>query len=285
MAFSLVVRVLLGSLFLMSYGWAEDTVIVKHYQQQARYEFGLKVLDLALSKLGKDYQIIGPKTQKINEGRGEHLVIEGRLDLEFMSTTLHRESVMIPVKIPIYQGILGLRLLLAKPALNEKIRVIDSVKGLRQFVGGHGELWGDLPVYAENDLKVVTSVHYNSLFKMLKGERFDYFHRGVNEIWDELGRYPNDFVVVDDIMLFYPHPVYFFVSKHRPELAKKIERGLMIALEDKSYKALFQTYYENIITRAKLDARKLIILKNPIVPAGSPPIATDWWLPPGKMPY
>jgi len=158
------------------------------------------------------------------------------------------------------------------------------VRGLGQFVGGHGRLWGDLPLYAENDLDVVTSVHYDNLFKMLKEDRFDYFHRGINEIWGELGRYPNDFVVADDIMLYYPQPVYFFVSKHRPELAKKIEQGLMIALEDGSYKALFLTYYEYTITRANLDARKLIILKNPTVPAGSPPINTEWWMPLDKIP-
>lgn len=116
MASSLIIKILLGSLFLVSYGWAEDTIIVNHYQQQTRYEFGLKVLDLALSKLGEDYQIFGPVEQEVNEGRGELLVIEGQYDLEFMSATLYRESKMIPVKIPIYQGLLGLRLLLIKQA-------------------------------------------------------------------------------------------------------------------------------------------------------------------------
>ena len=280
---------LLGCLFLASYSWAEDswaenTIIVKHYQQQTRYEFGLKVLDLALSKLGKNYQIIGPQKQEVNEARGELQIIGGQLDLEFMSTTLHRESTMIPIKIPIYQGLLGLRLLLVKPEMNTKIRNITSLEELRQYVGGHGTHWGDLPVYAENKLKVVTSVLYDNLFEMLKIDRFDYFHRGVNEIWKELERYPHDFVVADNIMLFYPHPVYFFVGKHRPELAKQIEKGMRLAIADGSYKALFLEYHQEDIMRAELEDRTLIVLKNPVVPADTPVIRKDWWMPAGKMP-
>tara|TARA_R110002073_G_scaffold110035_8_gene246107 strand:+ start:37305 stop:38132 length:828 start_codon:yes stop_codon:yes gene_type:complete len=270
---------LLGLLFFTPCGWAEEAIVVKHYQYQERYEFGLKVLDLALSKLGEDYLIVGPNKQEVNEGRGELQVIEGQLDLEFMSATLNRESRMIPIKIPIYQGLLGLRLLLVKPALNEKIKKIEGIDELRQFVGGHGTHWGDLPVYAENDLNVVTSVNYDNLFEMLKKDRFDYFHRGVNEIWNELERYPNDFVVADNIMLYYPQPVYFYIGKHRPDLAKKLEQGLMAALADGSYKALFQDYYKRTISRANLGARKLIILKNPTVPSDSPPINLDWWMP------
>tara|TARA_R110001592_G_scaffold138511_5_gene357756 strand:- start:57681 stop:58538 length:858 start_codon:yes stop_codon:yes gene_type:complete len=283
MVFSYVGKIFLCCLLLVAYAWAEGAISVKHYQQQARYEFGLKVLDLALSKLGEDYQILGPEFQDVNEGRGELLIIEGKLDLEFMSTTLLRESKMIPIKIPVYQGLLGLRLLLIKPELNPIMKQIDSIQGLRQFVGGHGTHWGDLPVYAANNLKVVTATQYANLFEMLKLNRFDYFHRGVNEIWNELERYPNDLVVADNIMLYYPQPVYFFVGKHRPGLAKKIEKGLKIALDDGSYKDLFQDYYRYSLDQAKLDERKLFILKNPAVPPNTPLMHIDWWMPPGKL--
>ncbi len=279
MDFFQVIKFSLSFVIFVSYGWAGETIIVKHYQQQERYEFGLKVLDLALSKLGEPYQVIGPKTQEVNEGRGEIQVIEGQLDLEFMSATLDRESKMLSVKIPIYQGLLGLRLLLVKPELNEKIKHINSVNDLGQFVGGHGTHWGDLPVYAENNLKVVTAVKYDNLFEMLKRNRFDYFHRGINEIWAELDRYADDFVVADDVMLYYPQPVYFYIGKHRPELAKKLEQGLMAALADGSYQALFQEYYKDMLLRANLGARQLIILENSTVPPTSFPMHLEWWTP------
>ncbi len=261
---------------------AQDKIIVTHYQVQSRYAFGLSLLELALSKLDSSYKIISPyknKALEINEARGETEVITGALDLEFMSTTAQRESSMIPIRIPVYQGILGLRLLLIKPSMSPKISQVNSLEKLRPFIAGHGVHWGDLPVYEANNLRVVTSANYESLFKMLIGGRFDYFHRGVNEIWDELDRYSDDLMIADNIMLFYPHPVYFFIGKHRPELALQIERGLKIAIEDGSYKKFFLENFAEIIEKARLDERTLIILRNPVVPDNTPAIDTSWWMP------
>lgn len=190
---------------------------------------------------------------------------------------------MIAVKVPIYQGLLGLRLLLVKPKLNTRISKVSQLDELQQFVGGHGTHWADLPVYAANNLKVVTSVKYEKLFELLINGRFDYFHRGINEVWEELDRYKDKLVIADNIMLYYPQPIYFFVSKHRPELASQLEQGLQLAIKDGSYKALFLANYQDIITRANLASRNLITLTNPTVPKDTPPIDTRWWMPQEKL--
>jgi len=39
---------------------AEDKVTVSHYQSESRYIFGLSLLDLVLSKLGKNYEVLSP---------------------------------------------------------------------------------------------------------------------------------------------------------------------------------------------------------------------------------
>ncbi|MFD2230215.1 transporter substrate-binding domain-containing protein [Alkalimarinus sediminis] len=283
MRFLLLINALLCSLLLSNVAQASDTIVVRHYQHEARYQFGLKVLNLALSKLNKPYEIIGPKSQVVNEARGEAMVINGRYDLEVLSTTADRESKMIPIKIPVYQGLLGLRLLLVTPQLNTEISKVRNIDALRQFIGGHGLHWADLGVYKANNLKVVTAVNYDKLFEMLKKHRFDYFHRGANEIWDELERYKNDFVIADNIMLYYPQPAYFFISKHRPELAQQIEQGLQLAIKDGSYKALFLSHYQDTIANADLASRHLITLKNPTVPSDTPIIDTSWWLPQHKL--
>ncbi|UZE96332.1 transporter substrate-binding domain-containing protein [Alkalimarinus alittae] len=282
MPFALLVHILLLSIFTSSLAYANDVTIVKHYQQHARYAFGLKVLDLSLSKLDADYKIIGPGLQRVNEARGEALVISGFYDIEFLSATTQREAQMIPIKIPIYQGLLGLRLLLVTPESNTQISKVSNLNALQAFIGGHGRHWADLPVYEANNLKVVTAVKYEKLFEMLKNKRFDYFHRGVNEIWGELEKYGDDVVVADNIMLYYPQPVYFFVSKHRPELAQQLEKGLQIAKRDGSYKALFLAYYQDTLTRSNLASRNLITLINPTVPSDAPTIDTHWWMPQDK---
>ena len=140
--------------------------------------------------------------------------------------------------------------------------------------------WSDFGIFKSNGLKVVSSTNYDALFEMLKHGRFDYFSRGVNEVWSELAQHSDQLVIADNVMLFYPHPVYFFVGKHRPELAALVEKGLKIATQDGSYKALFQSYYADTIKKANLNSRTMILLKNPAVPVGTAQIDTSWWLTP-----
>ncbi len=214
----------------------------------------------------------------MNEARGERYVIQGTLDLQFMSTSAQREASMIAVKIPVYQGILGLRLLLATPEKHHALSQVRSVAELRQFVGGHGADWGDLPVYAANQLPVMTNSSYDGLFRQLAVGRFDYFHRGLNEIWAEAERHKDQLQIVDEVALFYPQPVYFFVSKQRPELARQIEEGLRRAHEDGSIRALFQRQFGAFIEQADLDNRHLIVLENPEASIDSL-AGMLWWMP------
>ena len=261
---------------------SEDVIKIRHYHLQPRHDFALKLLELVLSKQDAPFQIEAVKSHEVlTEGRVEKMVLDGELDMLFISTSAAREQNMIPVKVPIYRGLLGLRLLLIKPSNNEKFKKIKSLKDLKPYVAGHNMHWSDFGVFKANGLKVVSSTNYGALFEMLKHNRFDYFSRGVNEVWGELAQHSEQLMIADNVMLFYQHPVYFFVSKHRPELAALVEKGLKIATQDGSYKALFQTYYAKTLERADLKNRTIIFLNNPAVPAGTAQIDTSWWLPSG----
>lgn len=262
-----------------SYAETDEPNTIQHYQIHPRYQFGLEVLKLTLSKIDKSYELIEPEQKVVNEARGEWKVISGELDIQWMSTTVKREEKLIPIRIPIYRGVLGLRLLLVTHANKQTFAEVKTISQLAQFVGGHGAHWGDLPVYEANGLPVKSYGHYDTLFLLLKNKRFDYFHRGVNEIWKELESREDALTVADHIVLFYPHPVYFFVSKSRPLLAQDLEQGLNRALKDGSYEALFRKFHQADLDRAELNKRHLIRLKNPVNPAGTPPIDTSWWLP------
>lgn len=258
--------------------WAASLGDVKHYQSQERYQFGAQLLKLALSKSQSNFNIVAINYQGINEARGEHMVIKGQLDVQWLSTTTSREESLIAIKIPLYRGMLGLRLLLARYNRATELSNVRSLSDLQHYTGGHGSHWGDLPIYSENALPVKTHVDYELLFKWVIDRRIDYFHRGMNEIWSEQARYKHDLVVVDNVMLFYPHLIYFFVTKKRPILAQKIQKGLLKALEDGSYKKLFFEAHQEILLRSNLKDRKLIKLRNPASPDFDYSIA-QWWLP------
>lgn len=275
--FFLLLPLLLG--MACEQAMAEDRIIIRHYQHHPRYDFGLRLLELAMSRLSRPFEIRTPDRQYVNEKRGEAQVIEGRLDVQWMSTTENRERQMIAVHEPIYRGILGLRLLLVRPDRAPALSRIADLEGLRGFTGGHGLHWGDLPVYAANGLQVVTNARYEALFLQLQRGRFDYFHRGLAEIWGELEKQAKDLVVAEDVMLFYPHPVYFFVTAERPALARLIRLGLTRAIEDGSYRELFLWTFGEHLKRSRLESRRLILLDNPVVPPGTGPLDTSWWMP------
>lgn len=265
-------------LFPVSLAWGRDPVVVRHYQAHDRYEFGIKLLDLALSKLDAPYRIIGPGEEEINEARGHAMVVAGDLDVEFLMTSDQLEQSTIAVRFPIYRGILGLRLLLIREEDQAIFSNIQSLEQLRQYTAGHGLHWNDLPIFAAHGLEVKTSASYESLFTQLENHRFDYFHRGINEIWDELEHHRDTLAVADGIMLFYPHPVYFFVSKSRPELALQIEKGLDLAMADGSYKRLFLQQHQPYLDQTELGNRRLIMMTNPLYDNEASPIDTHWWL-------
>lgn len=265
-------------LCLVPTSYSLESKVVRHSQVQDRYSFGVKLLKLALSKVGK-YDVVGPRTQALNEARLDVQVKSGRIDLQFISTTDARESEMIPIKIPVYRGLLGLRLLLVKDELEKVEKEIVDFNSLKGATAVHGLHWSDLSVFKENNLKVKAEVSYEQMFVLLKKGRVDYFHRGLAEVWGEYDQHSSELKINEHVMLFYPHPVYFFVTKKRPDLAKELEKGLKRALSDGSYKKLFLDEFGLLINNAKLSTRKLIVLKNPTLPVGSPKIDTSWWSP------
>jgi hypothetical protein len=196
-----------------------------------------------------------------------------------MSTNVARETQMIPIKIPLYQGMLGLRLLLVNNHQHQILSKVRTLQDLQQLTAGHGLHWADLSVYGANDLSVLPHKDYESIFKLLELGRIDYFHRGLNEIWSELNQHNDSLSIADNVMLYYPLPVYFFVTKTKPELANLLEKGLLLAIKDGSFKELFEEKMGDFIVKGKLETRTLITLKNPDLPPNTPFIETNWWLP------
>jgi hypothetical protein len=220
-------------IFFSRFAFSVEELVISHFQKHSRYEYGAEVLELALSKLNTPYQIktVVPNNEFLNEARGELEVIAGHIDIEWMSTNVARETQMIPIKIPLYQGMLGLRLLLVNNHQHQILSKVRTLQDLQQLTAGHGLHWADLSVYGANDLSVLPHKDYESIFKLLELGRIDYFHRGLNEIWSELNQHNDSLSIADNVMLYYPLPVYFFVTKTKPELANLLEKGLLMKSE------------------------------------------------------
>ena len=117
-----------------------------------------------------------------------------------------------------------------------------------------------------NGFAVTTSLHYNALFQMLAMDRFDYFPRGLHEVWNEAQVHRDAGLRIEKkLMLYYPAPFYFFVNKNDTALAARIARGLTIAQEDGSFDRLLFSFpgFRRGLEEQKAGNRRLFLLHAP----------------------
>jgi len=226
-----------------------------------RDEFSHELLTEALAAAGHPVQL--ERVRGLGQRRILSDMASGQIDVAALPTVGALPPELIPVRWPIRRGLLGLRLLLAQPQRAAALAAVRSVEELQRFTLGYGVDWQDVDRMRDLGFKLETSGNYTGLFQMLRAGRFDYLHRGVNEIWDELGN-PNlagtGMVVVPDIALYYPLDEYFCVSPQAQAWAPRIERGLQALRASGRYTELFRARYGQALRRANLPQRRVIHL-------------------------
>jgi hypothetical protein len=229
------------ALVKVAYTESQDINDPTYYYQQ--------LLVLALEKTREshgEYQISYADKIESTDRIHNQVKIGQQANLVWGSVTLERANVFEVVPFDILRGYNSFRLLL----VNEKnINIFAKVRNRKDFLGykaGNGSNWTDTRILKDNGIRVVTSVNFDNLLKMLVAGRFDYISRGLHEIHNDvllyggLG-YP---VAIDNhLLLEYQQPVAysFLVNKQSTKLAKRLAEGLKLAEADGSYPALFNS--------------------------------------------
>ncbi|HEY8940407.1 MAG TPA: hypothetical protein VIM59_09465 [Cellvibrio sp.] len=187
------------------------------------------LLEMALNASKQENEFISIKFTEFNYPQARLL-----RELDFVSNSVawsmadeQRNSSLIPIKIPLFKGLLGMRVFLIREDDQAKFDKVKTLEDLNHFIAGQGAHWPDTKILRENGLRVVTAMDSKSLLKMLKRRRFDYFPRGVTEAWYDVDLYQDDSLVVErNILLAYPSDLYFYVAAGNKNLASRIENGL-----------------------------------------------------------
>ncbi len=254
------------------YAWAASMATDK------RGHYPIALLRLALEKSGKPYEATPSKHNMPQWRTLRHVQLNKELDVVWTFTDREREKNLLPIRIPIDRGLLGWRLLLINQSDTQFFDQIHSVEQLKNLRSGQGHDWPDYPVLLANHFKVSPSSSYQGLFEMLQRHRIIYFPRSITEIDEEIQQHSDkSFSVAPKWVLNYPAPLYFFVSKSKPELAAAIEKGLLKAIQDGSMRKLFHQHFGEIINKAKLAQRQIIKLSNPNLPDETPLDQAHLW--------
>lgn len=248
---------------------------------QTRDEYFSRVLTLALEKTGKPYRLEPVTLSNFRESRSVMSVAKGVYDIHWMNTNATRETVLRPIRVPLFKGLIGWRLLLLRPEDKNRFEGMTGLEPLKELKAVQGHDWPDSKVLEANGLEVVRTPHWEGMFKMLYAGRVDYFPRSVLEIWDEQRTFDALNLVVDDhVVLYYPSAYYFFVRKENHELAALIEKGLNVAIADGSFDRLLMAHFGDDIERANLNERRIIRLDNPTLTPLTPLEREELWYQP-----
>lgn len=268
---------------------SEETTRVRYLEdrekREQRNDYFVDLLHLALTQTEAEFgpYRLEPVYKKVPQGRLLRMLSVGEtVDVLWSMTSRARETHLRPVRIPLGRGFIGYRLLVIRAEDREEFAAIGSVEQLAEKVAGQGSSWPDTTILRHNGLPV-TSSGYDSLFAMLRHGRIDYIPRALNEPWAELAlRSELELVVEPTLMLHYPAANYFFVAPDDQALARRLKRGLELALADGSFEQLFFKHpsHKVMFSKGHFDQRKVLGLENPLLP-DSVPLQREalWWKP------
>lgn len=279
----------LGVLFCISTPpLAEEDVTVIRYrpansENDERPLYFIRMLDLALHKTRDEFgeYRLEPAQIPISQARAFDLVQRGRyVDVVWSMTSIERENISLPVRIPLLKGLLGYRVLLVHPSQADSIKSITRLEELGRFTGIQGQDWPDTIILKANKLNILTSSDYDGMFKMVSSGRADYYPRSVAEVWPEIQNFSKQNLILSPSpILFYDGPIYFFVNPANKRLANRLTLGLQRAIQDGTFDKLFysQSEINKAIDFLKQEAPTIIRMDNPHLPKETPLTDTRLW--------
>ncbi len=249
-------------------------------QVRNRSTYMLDLLKLALSYSDKEYHFT-EAPERLSKLAEREAALTGKIAVFWGGTSADQERDFIPVRIDGYRGLMSLRFLIIRAQDQAEFSKINTLAQLQAVTMGQGRGWRDGQILEASGITVARSTKKTGLYHMLEGERFDAFPRGATEAWVETENFSHlDLIVENHLIVRYPLPTYFFVSKKYPQLAADIEYGMLAALNDGSFDRFFynndrvQAFLEN----ADLEHRRVIDLDNPYIPAESKAVVSQYML-------
>ena len=158
-------------------------------------EYQLKLLELALDRAGQPYKLERVDLN-LNQFTLQQELRKGKtINVFWMGTSSALESALIPVPIPLFRGLEGLRLSFIHSDAQEKFNQVNTLADLKQLKAAQGVGWADNKILEQAGIATYAG-RYSNLFRLINdGDKLDFFPRGLVEIFAErrelAAQYPN----------------------------------------------------------------------------------------------
>lgn len=280
---SLYILVYLISALATPYALACESPIKVQQLESGKDNLMNALLTLAISKSAPE-RCVKTNDEVMTTGREVMHVKKGLLDVLWSSG--HDIRGLMPVRVPIFKGILGYRMFVIRKGEQARFDNISSIEDLKKLKAGLGKGWGDTIVLQNAGIPMVTTTRARFLWPMLDNKRYDYLPIAVHEPWEDLALRPElKLTTEENILIRYDSAMYFYVNSKNTELAKLISDGMKKAIDDGSYDdLLYQSeMIQSAIKFANVDKRRVIEIPNPKFHDKTPKENLKYWMKPDEL--
>ncbi len=270
--------------YLGLFGVEEVRLRAPQSEADASHSYFVQLLQLALDKTEEDYGAAEVIITNFNVSQGralQELESGVHIDVDWAGTNKERENILEPIRVPLIGGLLGYRIPVIRTEDIDFFEGVTILEDLRRFKAIQGSHWPDSDILESVGLKIFRVPKFEVMYPMLINKRVDYFPRGVNEVYAEVETYGNDLLTdYDKVIIAYKFPMYFFTNKNNKELAKRIEIGLIKAIDDGSFIEFLKTHpaTRNIFPLERFKDSNIIYIDNPFLPELTPINEKKLWI-------
>jgi CheY-like chemotaxis protein len=235
------------------------------------FAYAVELLDLALQKTGVRYELNATQDVILQQKALGFLQDNRKVNVVWTMTDEQRENDLLPIRIPIFRGLIGWRVLLHHRNNQHRFAGLSRTDLADKYYV-QGMNWPDTKILRNNGFNVINATDYHEAFTLTRNQQADFLPRSVIEVTGEL----TNSVLTEDLMLEsryvlrYPAATYFFVNKSNVILAKLLARGLQRAIDDGSFNALFESHYMPVLDALNVPDRITIDMDNPLLPIVTP---------------
>lgn len=219
---------------------------------------------------------------------GESRLLDSKvIDVFWSATDKQIESRLLPVRIPLVMGLLGYRVAITH---RDNVSKFTSLQDLKRHKACQVRHWTDVKILEHNQFTIVPTDSFERTFELTDKGRCDYFPRAIYEGYQEQKaaqeRFP-ELTIFDDILLYYPFPLYAFTSKDNVPLNRKLTLGLTRMVKSgellQHIKASEST--RHLFPLSRWQDKRIRRLENPFLPEETPLDDPDLWMQLGKDIY
>jgi len=229
----------------------------------------LELIDTALKSTANEglYRIDFVEESLSATRKREMLVAGNRINIDRITgfgSKNNSHQGLLRVKVPLMRGFHGFRIPLIRKELQARLNHVNSANELRQFSLGLGRGWEGY-IYKKENFTVIEAQDMSSLLKMLAAGRFDFIPLAATEIEDNYSIHNKPLAALaaeNRLLIYMPMPIFFYVSEKTPELANRMERGLLIMEKEGKMKSIFDKYFAERLKKLHLSQRVIIEIPN-----------------------